>query len=54
MRDELAAAVAGAVLVAVGVAMWSLAAGFVFGGLELVAGAYVAAYLRARSAVVRR
>lgn len=48
IRDEMAAAVTGAVLIALGMAVWSLAAGMVFGGIELIVGAYVAAYLKAQ------
>jgi hypothetical protein len=41
-------ALAGAVLVAAGVGLWSLPAGLVVGGVELVAAAWLVAYFEAR------
>jgi len=42
-------AVLGAVLVACGTGLWSLPAGVVTAGLECLAAAYVATYLKARA-----
>lgn len=44
-------AVAGAALIAIGVALWSLSAGLVAAGVELVAVAYGGAYIAARKGV---
>lgn len=43
----------GVALVAVGVGLWSVPAGLVTGGVEMVAAGYVASYLDARARVVR-
>lgn len=45
---EVALAVIGALLIALGIALWSLSAGLVVAGGECVAAAYVASYLKAR------
>lgn len=42
----VAVSVVGAVLIAAGVAMWSVAAGLVVAGVELVGGAYASAYIK--------
>jgi hypothetical protein len=43
-------ALIGAVLVAVGVGMWSLPAGVVIAGVQSMAGAYVIQYMKVRAA----
>jgi len=46
MAFEIRLAILGAALVVVGVALWSLAAGLVLAGLEALAAAYIAAYVK--------
>lgn len=48
MRLLVLAALLGATLVAVGVGLWALPAGLIVAGAELLAGAYVGAYLRVK------
>lgn len=48
MKDFIALAVVGAVLIAVGFAMWSPPVGMAVAGVETVGAAYVGAYLEAR------
>jgi hypothetical protein len=43
-------AVAGVLLVSLGVGLWSVPAGFVVAGVECIAAAYVITYLRAAKA----
>lgn len=43
-------AVLGIILVSLGAGMWSVPAGFVAAGVQCIAAAYVAAYLKARAA----
>jgi hypothetical protein len=45
VKDFVALAVIGAVLVAVGLAMWSTALGLVAAGVELIVAAYAGAYI---------
>lgn len=46
MMFEVRLAVLGAVLIVVGVALWSLAAALVVAGLEALTASYVAAYVK--------
>lgn len=46
MKDYVALAVIGAVLVAAGLAMWSTALGMVAAGVELIVAAYAGAYVK--------
>lgn len=46
----VAVSIVGAVLIAVGISMWSLAAGLVVAGAELVGGAYACAYIKTAGA----
>lgn len=48
MKDFVALAVIGAVLIATGFAMWSPPVGMAVAGIETVGAAYVGAYLEAR------
>jgi len=48
LKDFIALAVVGAVLIAVGFAMWSPPVGMAVAGVETVGAAYVGAYLEAR------
>lgn len=46
---EIVLAVVGVLLVSFGVGLWSLPAGIVVAGVECLAAAYVASYLKARA-----
>lgn len=55
MSNQGTVAVMGAFLVAVGVALWfSLAVALIVAGIEMLAGAYVAAYMHAQMQKVER
>ena len=56
MRRYLALAVTGAVLIAAGVALWSIPAGLVSLGVQAIVGAFCGLYVRAKklSTEVRR
>lgn len=55
MSDQAGLAVTGGFLVALGVALWfSFAVGLVVAGVEMLVGAYVAAYLHAQAQKVER
>lgn len=53
MSFEVRLAVLGSVLVVVGVALWSLAAGLVLAGVEALAAAYIAAYVKVNAGARR-
>lgn len=46
MMLEVRLAVVGAVLIVVGVALWSLTAGLILAGVEALTASYVAAYVK--------
>jgi len=54
MMFEIRLAVLGAVLIVVGVALWSLSAGLVLAGVEALAAAYIVAYVKVNAGRTRR
>jgi hypothetical protein len=49
MMFEIRLAVLGALLIVVGVALWSLAAGLVVAGVETLLASYVTAYVKVKA-----